>query len=79
MAFAMPGTSKEGQQPQEGQQDQEESPPHLLRSGHRFRGFQAFKNFRRADADVLLERSGSFESAYSYLKEIGFLPYESPM
>ena len=53
----------------------EESPPHLLRSGIRFRNNRAP---RRPDAEVLGERTGSFESSFSYLKEIGFFPYESP-
>ena len=82
MPFAQPGGS--GSQPQQDalpgpspEGSEKESPPHLLRSGNRFmRNKKPLK--RRSDAEVIAERAGSFENAYSYLKDVGFLPYETP-
>ena len=62
-------------EPQPSAMEAEESPPHVLRSGIRFRNNRAV---RRPDAEVIGERAQSFESAFSYLKEVGFFPYESP-
>lgn len=81
MAFANPGASQPHQDAEPGpssEVSEKVSPPHLLRSGIQFMRNKKPLKPQKTDTEVISERARSFDAAYSYLKAIGFLPYETP-